>query len=111
MKKVLTILLFLVVSICYGQKQIWLIGTAHEEKNYINADSLTYALNKIKPDLILIELEEYVYSLKEEVGNTKIKTEEQTLFHIKEEPKKPKKIKVKVEKTEVKDEVKPLKLF
>ena len=62
MKKVLTILLFLVVSICYGQKQIWLIGTAHEEKNYINADSLTYALNKIKPDLILIELEEKYFT-------------------------------------------------
>ena len=62
MKKVLTILLFLVVSICYGQKQIWLIGTAHEEKNYINADSLTYALNKIKPDLILIELAEKYFT-------------------------------------------------
>ncbi len=58
MKKVLTILLFLVVvSSCYGQKQIWLIGTAHEEKNYINPDSIIYALNKINPELILVELE------------------------------------------------------
>lgn len=57
MKKILLFLLFLSVSICYGQKQIWLIGTAHEEKNYINADSLISALNKIKPDLILVELE------------------------------------------------------
>ena len=58
MKKVLIILLFLVVvSISYGQKQIWLIGTAHEEKDYINADSIIYALNKINPDLILVELE------------------------------------------------------
>ena len=62
MNKILTILLFLTVSICYGQKQIWLIGTAHEEKNYINADSLTNALNKIKPDLILVELEEKYFT-------------------------------------------------
>jgi len=62
MKKIATILLFLTVSICYGQKQIWLIGTAHEERNYINVDSLTYALDKIKPDLILIELEEKYFT-------------------------------------------------
>ena len=62
MKKVLTILLFLIVSICYGQKQIWLIGTAHEEKNYINADSLIHAIEKVKPDLILVELEEKYFT-------------------------------------------------
>jgi hypothetical protein len=62
MKKNLTILLLITVSICYGQKQIWLIGTAHEEKNYINVDSLTYALDKIKPDLILVELEEKYFT-------------------------------------------------
>ncbi len=62
MKKNLTILLLITASICYGQKQIWLIGTAHEEKNYINVDSLTYALDKIKPDLILVELEEKYFT-------------------------------------------------
>lgn len=95
----------------------WLNGF-EERSGYHTFDSFFNRIDELKKEnlaeekrKILIELEEYVYSLKEEVGNTKIKTEEQTLFHIKEEPKKPKKIKVKVDKTEVKDEVKPLKLF
>jgi len=62
MKSLFTILtIFLLnITIVYSQakKEIWLIGTAHEENNYINPDSLTNIFNQIKPDLILIELEE-----------------------------------------------------
>ncbi len=50
---------FLLISIfSYSQNKIWLIGTAHEENNYINPDSLTIIFNKIKPDVILLELED-----------------------------------------------------
>ncbi|RIV19886.1 hypothetical protein DYU11_23485 [Fibrisoma montanum] len=58
MKLLFLIPILLITSIGYGQNKIWLIGTAHEKNNYINPDTLTAALNKIKPDLILIELEE-----------------------------------------------------
>lgn len=59
MTRTLIILSFLLtVFISYGQNQVWLIGTAHEKTNYINPDSLINAFNKIKPDLILVELEE-----------------------------------------------------
>ncbi len=57
MKKIFLVLTLLITSIGYSQNKVWLIGTAHEANKYINPDSLTAALNKIKPDLILIELE------------------------------------------------------
>lgn len=41
----------------YGQNRVWLIGTAHEEQQYVNADSLLRVLTSIKPDVILLELE------------------------------------------------------
>ena len=58
MKITLTITLIFFFTFFPAQNKIWIIGTAHEERNYINQDSLTFALNKIKPDLILIELEQ-----------------------------------------------------
>lgn len=58
MKKVFLVFSLLITSIGFSQNKVWLIGTAHEENKYINPDSLTTALNRIKPDLILIELEE-----------------------------------------------------
>lgn len=58
MKKSLLFFSIFISLISYAQNEIWLIGTAHEENNYINPDSLTNIFNKIKPDLILIELEE-----------------------------------------------------
>lgn len=59
MRRIFIILsLLLAVSFCYAQGNIWLIGAAHEKKSYINPDSLIYALNQIKPDLLLVELEE-----------------------------------------------------
>lgn len=57
MKKLFLVLTLLITSIGYSQNKVWLIGTAHEANEYINPDSLTAALNRIKPDLILIELE------------------------------------------------------
>ncbi|RYX82130.1 hypothetical protein EON73_04450 [bacterium] len=58
MKIILIILNLLLASGAYCQNTVWLIGTAHEKNNYINADSLTNIFNKIKPDLLLLELEE-----------------------------------------------------
>lgn len=57
MKFILLLLNLIVAYASYGQNRVWLIGTAHEENKYVNSDSLLIALNRIKPDLILIELE------------------------------------------------------
>lgn len=57
MKVVLLLIYLLLAYTSYGQSQVWLIGTAHEEKKYVNADSLLIALTRIKPDVILMELE------------------------------------------------------
>jgi hypothetical protein len=57
MKFILLLVNLLLAYTSYGQKRVWLIGTAHEEKKYVNADSLLRVLNRIKPDLILLELE------------------------------------------------------
>lgn len=57
MKVILLLLPLLLAYASYGQSQVWLIGTAHEEKKYVNADSLLRALTRIKPDVILMELE------------------------------------------------------
>ena len=58
MRKYLLMLNLLIAFASYSQNTIWLIGTAHEQTSYINPDSLTAALTKIKPDVILIELEQ-----------------------------------------------------
>lgn len=58
MKNTLLFFSIFISLISYAQNEIWLVGTAHEQNNYINPDSLIIIFNKIKPDLILIELEE-----------------------------------------------------
>ncbi|MDK7674937.1 hypothetical protein QP547_03825 [Weeksella virosa] len=57
-KNLFLILILLISTISYAKNEIWLIGTFHEENHYMTPDSLTIIFNKIKPDLILIELEE-----------------------------------------------------
>ena len=56
-RKYLLIINLLTAFASYSQDTIWLIGTAHEQTSYINPDSLTAAFTKIKPDVILLELE------------------------------------------------------
>ena len=58
MRKIFLIFSLLTTSVGYSQNKIWLIGTAHKEEIFINPDSLTAALNKVQPDLILLELED-----------------------------------------------------
>ena len=58
MKTVILFLNLFFTLVGYSQKAVWLIGTAHEKNNYINSDTLINIFNKIKPDLILLELEE-----------------------------------------------------
>jgi hypothetical protein len=57
MKSFFLLFHLLLASAGYGQKRVWLIGTAHEETKYVNADSLLRVLNSIQPDVILMELE------------------------------------------------------
>jgi hypothetical protein len=57
MKSILLLATLLLTYPSYGQNRVWLIGTAHEEQKYVNADSLLTVLTRIKPDVILMELE------------------------------------------------------
>lgn len=57
MKVILRLLPLLLAYTSYGQSQVWLVDTAHEEKKYVDTDSLLIVLNRIKPDVILMELE------------------------------------------------------
>jgi hypothetical protein len=57
MKSILLLATLLLTYPSYGQNRVWLIGTAHEEQQYVNADSLLTVLTSIKPDVILMELE------------------------------------------------------
>ena len=41
----------------YSQTEICIVGEVHEEREYMNADSIYDILLKIKPDVILIELD------------------------------------------------------
>ncbi len=58
MRRVLLIFALLSNLASYGQSEVWLIGTAHKETNYINPDTLLNIFDKIKPDVVLLELEE-----------------------------------------------------
>lgn len=40
-----------------AQTVLYIVGTAHEERSYINSDSIYNILFKLKPDVILIELD------------------------------------------------------
>lgn len=57
MKSILLLATLLLTYPSYGQNRVWLIGTAHEEQQYVNADSLLRALTSLKPSVILMELE------------------------------------------------------
>jgi hypothetical protein len=57
MKSFLLLFHLLLASVGYGQNRVWLIGTAHEATKYVTADTLLRALNRIQPDVILMELE------------------------------------------------------
>ena len=57
MRSLLLLATLLLTYPSYGQNRVWLIGTAHEEQKYVNADSLLRVLTSIKPDVILMELE------------------------------------------------------
>ncbi|RZL16746.1 MAG: hypothetical protein EOO62_00340 [Hymenobacter sp.] len=57
MKSLLLLATLLLTYPSYGQNRVWLIGTAHEERKYVNADSLLRVLTSVKPDVILMELE------------------------------------------------------
>lgn len=57
MKCFLVLFHLLLASAGYGQRRVWLIGMAHEAKKYVTADSVLRALNRIQPDVVLLELE------------------------------------------------------
>lgn len=63
MKKILFALTLFIGSVSHSQ-EVYLIGTAHEERNYINPDSLLNIFNKKQPDLLLLELE-YIHFTKD----------------------------------------------
>jgi|AGTN01.3.fsa_nt_gi hypothetical protein len=41
----------------YSQTELCIVGTSHNESSYINSDSIHNILLKVKPDIILIELD------------------------------------------------------
>jgi hypothetical protein len=57
MKIILLLVTLLTAYASYGQQRVWLIGTTHKERQYVNADSILLALNRVRPDVILMELE------------------------------------------------------
>jgi hypothetical protein len=65
-------LILLLIAGCYftssAQTNITIIGTSHEKTHHNNADSILTVLKKIKPDLILLELDT---ALMDEKGNFK----------------------------------------
>ncbi len=57
-----TALLFWILTVCsihtFTQStELYILGTAHEPTKYINADSIVYAMERVRPDVILCELE------------------------------------------------------
>lgn len=76
MKKLFLIFCLFIASAGYSQSQVWLIGTAHEENNYINPDTLINIFNKIEPDLILLELEEKHFTKEFTYDTTKYSLED-----------------------------------
>jgi len=58
--KCLVFLLFLFsnsIYNAYSQTEICIVGEFHEERTYMNADSIYNILSRIKPDVILVELD------------------------------------------------------
>ena len=56
MKKLIIIFLFS-ANILFAQTKITVVGTMHDQTNKINVKSLVEVLNKISPDVILLELD------------------------------------------------------
>lgn len=46
----------------YSQTELCIVGTYHDERKYINSDSIYNILLKIKPDVILIELDSALFT-------------------------------------------------
>jgi hypothetical protein len=55
--RLIQVLLFLLTFSCYAQTKVCVIGEFHEENELINPDTVFQILEKIKPDLILIEMD------------------------------------------------------
>lgn len=50
---------------CQAQKtRVYVVGTTHEERKYINSDTLVNILSRVKPDVILIELDSCFFNNK-----------------------------------------------
>jgi hypothetical protein len=63
MKKIaVTLLTSLIFLTAFGQTKVCLIGELHEENEIINPDTLINILKKIKPDVILIELDSQFFT-------------------------------------------------
>lgn len=45
------------IVICPAKTKVYIIGTAHTERNHINAETLEGILGEIRPDVILVELD------------------------------------------------------
>lgn len=57
MKLFLFYLFFLLTQLCFAQTYLTVIGTQHQPTDHTNSNDLYQALNKIKPDVVLMELE------------------------------------------------------
>ena len=59
MKKILLIIAGIcAMMICHAQTtKVYIVGTAHEERKYINSDTLENLLTKLQPDVFLSELD------------------------------------------------------
>ena len=57
MKFALSLLLLLCALSAHSRTELIIVGTAHEERPYINSDSIYNILVKLKPDVVLIELD------------------------------------------------------
>jgi len=72
MKKVLLVIMGVCAMVtCHAQTtKVYIVGTAHEERKYINPDTLENLLSKLQPDVFLSELDstfftkEFNYDLK-----------------------------------------------
>lgn len=73
----------------YSQTELCIVGEVHEERTYMNSDSIYNILLKIKPDVILIELDSacftsdfhFIYELDSLEGNQNKGTEKYRLQH------------------------------
>jgi hypothetical protein len=75
------------VQIMFSQTELCIVGEVHEERAYMNSDSVYNILLKIKPDVILIELDStcftidfrFIYPLDSLEGNQNVGAEKYRL--------------------------------